>query len=229
MNVCEYSGQKWATTANNLRDRGRTGREEGGREGEIWACSKPFFALCFVALHCSNVAVEIYTYTCRYIHMYSVCVCACVYAWCLSNSAQKSNFTRIVSQICIFYLAPHFCLFARLPHIRIPCNHAMQGRGSFVNHTDKVAKKSNLRSAPFQILIFSDSSYKILWLTHSLRTHGQGKFDFSVEYHSELPHHLQSICEYITCLAVVEIYLLLFTIFAFFSQLFWLFQYLPFL
>lgn len=116
--------------------------------------------LCCTSLFkcsCKNI------YTCSYIHI--VCVCACVYALCLPNSAQKSNFTRIVSQICIFYLAPHFCLLARLPHIRIPCNHAMQARGSLVTHTDKVAKKSNLRSAPFHVLIFSDSSYKILCLT----------------------------------------------------------------
>lgn len=153
MNVCEYSGQKWATTANNLQGREGKYEGEGGRDMSVFQAFLCTLFCCTSLFKCSCRNI----YTCSYIHI--VYACACVYAWCLPNSAQKSNFTRIVSQICIFYLAPHFCLFARLPHIRIPCNHAMQARGSFVNHTDKVANLCRL----YMFLIFLDRSLIVIY------------------------------------------------------------------
>lgn len=98
-------------------------------------------------------------------YIYGVCVRVCMRDVC--RTAPKSQISHESSRKFASFIWPRISVCSLVCHIfAYPVTMQCRQEGVLVTHTDKVAKKSNLRSAPFQVLIFSDSSYKILWLTH---------------------------------------------------------------
>lgn len=84
-------------------------------------CSKPFFALCFVALHCSNVSVAVGIYRDMYVHVQcvyvcvSVCVCAGVRDVC--RTAPKSQISHESSRKFASFIWPRISVCSLVCHI----------------------------------------------------------------------------------------------------------------